>query len=258
MPSFPVVFKIIKDRFDFPKECNRQQVIDRYRQVFKHDRAGRLVDAQEYEYLVLDRSRFDDQLLSELSRHAANTVSIEGDQVVIKHCYAERRVKPLDVFLREANEEVARAAVMDYGRAIKELALSGLFPGDLLLKNFGVTRNNRVVFYDYDEISLLSACNFRKLPDTGNYDDEIAGEPWFGVGSNDIFPEEFIHYLGLSPNLRKGFVEHHGDLLEAAFWSGLKNCLDAGELFHVPPYANCKRLDPQSPFGNVPVLSRAC
>jgi isocitrate dehydrogenase kinase/phosphatase len=243
MPSYPVVFKIIRDRFDFPKDCSRSSVIERYNLVFKHDRAGRLVDAQEYEYLVLDRKRFCQDLLEVLTRQASESVVVEKDRVVIKHCYAERRVTPLNIYLQQEDIEAQREAVVDYGRAIKDLALTNLFPGDLLPKNFGVTRTKRVVFYDYDEVCLLSECNFMKLPDTGNYDDDIAGEPWFGVGPNDIFPEEFMHFLGLPPDLKQLFIQQHGDLLSREYWNELKQRIVAGELFHVSPYAAERRLD---------------
>ena len=243
MPSYPVVFKIIRDHFAFPKECSRASVIDRYHLIFKHDRAGRLVDAQEYEYLVLDRSRFDKDLLAELRNAARNTVSIEGDHVVIKHCYAERRVQPLDIYLRRERRDLARRAVVDYGQAIKELALTNLFPGDLLTKNFGVTRTGRVAFYDYDEVCLLTECNFRKFPNTGYYEDDLAAEPWFGVSPQDVFPEEFLNFLGLSDDLKQVFLRHHIDLLDADYWNDLKRRLAAGDLFHVAPYAEQKRLD---------------
>jgi isocitrate dehydrogenase kinase/phosphatase len=242
MPSYPVVFKVIRDRFEYPKDCTRASVIDRYHLIFKHDRAGRLMDAQEYEYLVLQRQRFADSLLEELRSMAGNTVHVDGDQVVIKHCYAERRVVPLNVYLQQADRWAAREAVIDYGQAIKDLALTNLFPGDLLPKNFGVTRSKRVVFYDYDEVCLLTECSFRKIPQTGNYDDELAAEPWYGVGAHDIFPEEFIHFLGLPPAAKEVFLEHHRDLLQVDFWNSLKHRLAAGELFHVPPYAAAKQL----------------
>ncbi len=246
MPSYPVVFKVIRDHFDFPKECSRQDVINRYHLIFNHDRAGRLVDAQEYEHLVLDRRRFEPELLEELLREAGETVSVDGDDVIIKHCYAERRVTPLNVYLQQAESQDALNAVIDYGQAIKDLALTNLFPGDLLPKNFGVTRSKRVVFYDYDEVCLLTECNFRKIPKTGNYDDEMAAEPWFGVGPNDIFPEEFIYFLGLTPPLKQAFLRRQGDLLRADYWNSLKQRITAGELFHVPPYAEEKRLGARS------------
>jgi isocitrate dehydrogenase kinase/phosphatase len=242
MPSYPVVFKIIKDHFDYPKNTTRQAVIDRYRLVFKHDRAGRLIDAQEYQYLELDRHRFDDELIAELLEVAAESVSVGDDRVVIKHCYAERRVTPLDIFLREADEEEAQAAVIDYGQAIKDLAITNIFPGDLLLKNFGVTRQHRVIFYDYDEICLLTDCNVRKLPQSDDYDDEMAAEPWFSVDENDMFPEEFRHFLGLAPPLREVFLEYHADLLTVDYWVGVQQQLKADKIIHVAPYGDDKRV----------------
>ncbi len=239
MPSYPVVFKIIKDRFDYPKECTRQDVIDRYRMVFKHDRAGRLIDAQEYKYLVLDRDRFDDDLVEELLNVASRAVCVRGDKVVIKHCYAERRVVPLDVYLRQVGKAAARAAVVDYGQTIKDLALTNIFPGDLLLKNFGVTRQKRVVFYDYDEICLLTDCNFRSLPEASDYQQEMSAEPWFAVGRDDVFPEEFQYFLGLPAPLRSLFEEHHNELFTVDFWRNLKRRIEAGEIFHVVPYYSC-------------------
>jgi isocitrate dehydrogenase kinase/phosphatase len=242
MPSYPVVFKIIKDRFDYPKECSRQDVIDRYHLVFNHDRAGRLIDAQQYKYLVLDRHRFDPALLDELLEVAGRTVSVDENRVVIKHCYAERRVHPLDIYLRQVDEQTARAAVIDYGNAIKDLVTTGLFPGDLLLKNFGVTRKQRVVFYDYDEICLLTQCKFRKFPKSEHEEDVLAAEPWYGVGPMDIFPQEFIHFLGLPPHLKKVFLEHHGNLFEVEYWRDLQHELESGNLLHVAPYPDQKRL----------------
>lgn len=242
MPSYPVVFKIIKDEFDYPKQTTRQDVIDSYRLVFKHDRAGRLVDAQEYQYLTLSRHRFDDGLLDELLQVAANTVSIEGDRVVIKHCYAERRVTPLNVYLNDADESAARAAVIDYGQAIKDLAHTNIFPGDLMLKNFGVTRQRRLVFYDYDEVCLLTDCTFRQLPESDDYDEELAAEPWFAVGDYDVFPQEFGYFLGLAEPLRRAFLDRHADLLTVQYWLDVQQKLRQGEIFHLPPYGEEKRL----------------
>lgn len=242
MPSYPVVFKIIKDQFDFPKRTTRQAVIDCYRLVFKHDRAGRLVDAQEYQYLTLDRRRFEAELLDELLDVAAESVRIEGDRVVLKHCYTERRVTPLNVYLNEVDDKAAREAVIDYGQTIKDLACTNIFPGDLMLKNFGVTRRRRLVFYDYDEVCLLTDCRFRELPEPRDYDEELAAEPWFAVDEFDVFPEEFEQFLGLAAPLRSAFNEHHGDLLTVDFWRDLQRQLRNGKLFHIAPYGEEKRL----------------
>jgi hypothetical protein len=68
------------------------------------------------------------------------------------------------LFLREADPAAAESAIIDYGNALRDLAASNVFPGDLLLKNFGVTSHGRVIFYDYDELCLVSDCVFRDLP----------------------------------------------------------------------------------------------
>ncbi len=242
MPAYDVVFKIIKDEFPQPKETTRAAVMAKYRLVFKHDRAGRLVDAQEFEHWQFERRRFSEALLDELQSNAAATVVIDENNVIIKHLYVERQVTPLNIFLREADEAAARAAVIDYGNAIKDLAACGIFPGDLLLKNFGVTRHGRVVFYDYDELCLLSDCNFRALPPSRTYEEEISAEPWFSVRENDVFPEEFERFLGLQSDLREVFLEHHADLFDPQFWRQHQARLQAGEAIHIFPYDQSKRL----------------
>lgn len=242
MPNYDIVFKLIKDHFNQPKDSTRAEVMEKYELVFKRDRAGRLVDAQEFEHLKFDRSRFSAELLDELRRVAPKTVSVQNEHVVIGHAYVERRVIPLDIYVREANKEAARAAVIDYGRAIKDLAASNIFPGDLLLKNFGVTRHGRVVFYDYDELCLLTTCHFRVIPASESYEQELASEPWFHVNENDIFPEEFRKFLGLPDDLRAVFEEYHADLYGVAFWRQCQARLQAGEIIHIFPYTESDRL----------------
>jgi isocitrate dehydrogenase kinase/phosphatase len=236
MPDYDLVFKVIKDHFTYPKHTTRNEVMGKYDLVFKHDRAGRLVDAQEFEHLKFSRSRFSDELLSVLQRNASQNVIVSQDQVVIGHAYIERRVTPLNIYFKEADEAEARAAAVDYGNAIKDMAGSNIFPGDLLIKNFGVTRHGRVVFYDYDELCLLSVCKFRIKPRSGTYEEEISSEAWFGVGSNDVFPEEFRNFLGLDGTLRDIFIEHHSDLFDAAFWQQVQSRLRSGEIIDVFPY----------------------
>jgi isocitrate dehydrogenase kinase/phosphatase len=243
MPSFDVVFKIIKDRFAPPKTVTRHDVMANYHLVFKHDRAGRLVDAQEFEYLQFDRYRFSEALLGELQRVAGQTVRVDQRHVIIKHAYVERRVTPLNLFVRDAGGDAACAAVIDFGNAIKDLAASDIFPGDMLLKNFGVTRQGRVVFYDYDELALLTGCVFRSLPQATYDDEEFAAEPWFSVGEHDIFPAEFGHFLGLQGPLREAFMRHHADLFDPRFWNGLQERLRAGEVLDIFPYDQSTRLD---------------
>jgi isocitrate dehydrogenase kinase/phosphatase len=242
LPSYDMVFKVIKDRIDPPKTTSRQEVMARYDLVFKHDRAGRLVDAQEFEHLTFERSRFSDALLNELAKAAPQTVAINQDTVDIKHLYIERRVTPLNIYIREAGNEAAQLAVIDYGQAIKDLAATNIFPGDILLKNFGVTRHGRVVFYDYDELCLVTDCKFRKIPPPRNFDDEFEADPWFYVGSMDIFPEEFRTFLGLQEPLRSVFIEHHGDLFEADYWKSIQAKHLAGELMDISSYPSHRRL----------------
>jgi isocitrate dehydrogenase kinase/phosphatase len=245
LPSYDVVFKIIRDRFPDPKTISRQGVMDKYKLVFRHDRAGRLVDAQEFEHLQFDCDRFSEPLLDELRRSAANTVTIADDYVDVKHLYVERRLTPLNLHLHECADGACEAAVIDYGNAIKDLARANIFPGDILLKNFGLTRQGRVVFYDYDELTLLTDCNFRALPQPHDEDEELSGEAWFYVGENDFFPEEFRTWLGLAQPWRDVFMRHHGDLFELDFWRDIQRRIQAGEIMHIFPYAQRKRLHPE-------------
>jgi isocitrate dehydrogenase kinase/phosphatase len=242
LPSYDVVFKLIKDRFDYPKDSSRSEVMRKYRLVFEHDRAGRLVEAYEFEHLRIPSDRFRPELLEELQSRAGSTVTIEDHYVVIKHVYIERRLRPLNLYLAETNELAARAAVLDYGHAVKDLAATNIFPGDLLPKNFGVTRHGRVVFYDYDELCWLTDCTFRELPIAASYEEEIASEPWFLVHENDIFPEEFPRFLGFRPDLMKTLLTYHGDLFEAAAWRRVQDALRAGNILDIFPYRADKRL----------------
>ena len=212
LPSYDVVFKLIKDHFEYPKENTRADVMRRYRLVFEHDRAGRLVEAHEFEHLRIARDRFDPALLEELLRDTSSIVRLEGDDVVIAHAYVERRIRPLNLFFLEADKASVEAAARDYGRAIKDLAASNIFPGDILTKNFGVTRHGRVVFYDYDELCFLTDCNFRDMPQPTTPEQEMAAEPWFSVRENDIFPEEFPQFLSLPGSARTSLFERHADL----------------------------------------------
>jgi isocitrate dehydrogenase kinase/phosphatase len=242
LPSLEVVFKIIRDKFDYPKTATRQEVMEKYQLVFKHDRAGRLVDAQEFEHLSFDRARFAPALLDEFRAVAGDSVRVTGDRVVIRHLYTERRMTPLNLYLRQATGAEAREAVLDYGQAVKDLAATNTFPGDMLLKNFGVTRHGRVIFYDYDELCRVTDCRFRDLPRASGDDEEFSAEPWFYVGPNDIFPEEFIRFLGFPDHLRKVFLDAHSDLLRADFWRELQARLNAGEIVDIYPYRHGRRL----------------
>ncbi len=242
LPSLDLVFKVIKDRFPAPKSTTREEIMNKYTLVFRHDRAGRLVDAQEFEHLAFDRSRFDPALLDELLNDCGETVRVEGSQVVVRHLYAERRVVPLDLYIRDRDEWSARDAVLDYGQCIRDLAATNTFPGDLLLKNFGVTRHGRVIFYDYDELCPVTACRFRELPAPRDDDEETAGEPWFYVGADDIFPEEFLRFLGLPERLRDAFLAAHAELLTPHFWRRYQERHRRGEVIDIFPYKQTQRL----------------
>jgi isocitrate dehydrogenase kinase/phosphatase len=242
LPASSVVFKIIKDAFGAPKNTTRQAVIDKYHFVFVRDRVGRLADAQEFEHLEFPRRCFPEDLLAYLLSVAGATVRVEDERVIVRQLYTERRVTPLNLFLRDADVAAACEAVLDYGNAIKDLAAADIFTGDMLLKNFGVTRNGRVICYDYDELCLLSECRFRRLPEPSTLEEELAAEPWFHVGEMDVFPEEFRAFLVPPGPARDVFLAAHRDLLDVAFWQGMQRRLAAGEVFDVFPYRRSARL----------------
>ena len=247
LPSLNVVFKIIKDSFGAPKNTTRNAVMGKYQFVFVRDRVGRLADAQEFEHLEFPCRCFPEDLLGYLLEVAASTVRVEGDRVVVRHLYTERRVTPLNLFLRDADEAAARNAVIDYGNAIKDLAAADIFTGDMLLKNFGVTRHSRVICYDYDELCLLSECRFRRIPEPRSIEEEFAAEPWFHVAEQDVFPEEFDAFLVPAGRVREAFLRAHSDLLDVGFWQNVQQRLAAGEIVDVFPYRREVRLQRKPP-----------
>jgi isocitrate dehydrogenase kinase/phosphatase len=236
LPSFDVVFKIIRDRFPYPKNVLREEVMAKYQLVFKHDRAGRLVDAQEFRRLRFPRELFAPELLEELLRETAMTVREDGPNLVFDHMYIERRMIPLNLYLRTASDKAAESAVLDYGQCIRDLAYTNIFAGDLLLKNFGVTRHGRVIFYDYDELCAITDCHFRDLPQATNEEDEMRGEAWFYVADNDVFPETFIRFLSFTDSQREALIRMHGEILTAHFWRSVQARLKEGEVLEVLPY----------------------
>lgn len=236
LPSFDVVFKVIRDRFPPPKTVLRDEVMAKYQMVFIHDRAGRLVDAQEFQRLRFPRARFAPQLLEELEREAALTVHRDGTDLVFDHMYVERRMTPLNLYLRDAGPAAALRAALDYGQCIRDLACTNIFPGDLLLKNFGVTRHGRVIFYDYDELCRVTDCNFRDLPEAQNPEDEMRGEAWFYVADNDVFPETFMRFLAFGEEERAALLRAHAEILTARFWRDMQQRLREGEVVEVLPY----------------------
>ena len=236
LPGFNTVFKIIKDRFSPSKNVTRETVIDRYRMVKYVDRVGRLADTQEFADFRFPLSKFDPDCLEELLEVAPATVEVQGDEVLVRHCWTERRMIPLNIYLDNASEQQIEDALEEYGLAIKQLAAANIFPGDMLLKNFGVTRHGRVVFYDYDEISYLTEVNFRDIPEARYPEDEMSAEPWYSVGPHDVFPEEFPRFLFTDLKQRKLFSKLHGDLFTAKYWRGLQDAIREGKVIDVYPY----------------------
>lgn len=264
LPSFPYVFKLIKDHFPAPKDTTREQVQAKYQLVKQHDRVGRMADTLEYSLVAFPRSRFSDELIEEIRRHAPSQLEIsdrDGDgqqEVIIRHLYIERRMIPLNIHLQECfdaglDKPDARSAmehaVTEYGNAIKDLVAANIFPGDMLWKNFGLTRNGKVVFYDYDEIEYLTDCHFRRVPPPRNEEEEMSGEAWYSVGPRDVFPETFGPFLLGNDAVRQVFMRHHADLLDVAFWQSHKERIQAGHVYDVFPY------DTERRFGAVPSSS---
>ena len=256
LPSFPYVFKVIKDYYPPQKDTTREQIKGKYLLVKQHDRVGRMADTQEYSEVAFPRDRFDDELIAEIEKFAPSQLEVsdrDGDgkvEVIIKHVYIERRMIPLNIYLQEAfdagvEEPVAKEqierAVVEYGNAIKDLVAANIFPGDMLWKNFGITRHGKVVFYDYDEIEYITDCKFRKVPTPRNEEDEMSGEIWYSVGSKDVFPETFGPFLLGNDAVRGVFMRHHADLLDAAFWQNHQSRIQAGHVFDVFPYEQDKR-----------------
>lgn len=237
LPSYPLVFKLIRDKFAPVKTMARADVMAKYQLVFKHDRAGRLVDAQEFRHLRFPRRLFEDSLRTELLEGCRESVVEDGDDIVLTHCYVERYLRPLNLFIKEAPADLALKALLDYAQAIKDLARSNIFPGDLLLKNFGVTRHGRTIFYDYDELCMVSECRFRVLPTPSDNDEEMHHGAWFYVGDNDVFPEQFPRFLGLTPEQERCLIETHGEIFNVRWWLEIQQALTSSTPPEISPYA---------------------
>ncbi|MFT3664214.1 bifunctional isocitrate dehydrogenase kinase/phosphatase [Piscinibacter sp.] len=241
LPSYPYVFKVIKDFYPAPKETSRELIQSKYRLVKTHDRVGRMADTLEYSNVAFPRARFEPALVAELKHFCPSLIEEDGDTLVIRHLYIERRMIPLNIYLQEANAHQLEHAVVEYGNAIKDLVRANIFPGDMLWKNFGVTRHGKVVFYDYDEIEYLTDCNFRRVPTPRTEEEEMSGEVWYHVGPRDVFPETFGPFLLGDTRVREVFMKHHADLLDVAFWQGHKERIGAGHVHDVFPYDQDKR-----------------
>jgi isocitrate dehydrogenase kinase/phosphatase len=268
LPSFPYVFKVIKDFYPPQKDTTREQIKSKYMLVKQHDRVGRMADTLEYSDVGFPMDRFEPELIEEIRQFAPSQLEI-GDrdgngemEVVVKHVYIERRMIPLNIYLQEAFDQMEQPehakraskqlehAVVEYGNAIKDMVAANIFPGDMLFKNFGVTRGGKVVFYDYDEIEYLTDCNFRKVPTPRNEEDEMSGEVWYSVGPKDVFPETFEPFLLGNASVREAFMSHHADLLDAAFWQSHKQRIQAGQMLDVFPYDEAQRFrhDGHAPY----------
>ena len=268
LPSFPYVFKVIKDYYPPQKDTTREQIKGKYLLVKQHDRVGRMADTLEYSEVAFPLARFDEELVAEIRKFAPSQLEIsdrDGDghtELILKHVYIERRMIPLNIYLQEAFDagddprarQQLERSVIEYGNAIKDLVAANIFPGDMLWKNFGVTRNGKVVFYDYDEIEYITDCNFRRVPLPRTEEEEMSGEIWYSVGPKDVFPETFGPFLLGNDAVREVFMKHHADLLDAAFWQEHKARIAAGHVHDVFPYERDKRFASQ---GKSPVSRSA-
>ncbi|WP_006748561.1 bifunctional isocitrate dehydrogenase kinase/phosphatase [Thioalkalivibrio paradoxus] len=238
LPSYGYVFKVIRDRFPPPKDVTHEQVKQRYQQVKLHDRVGRMADTLEFSDVAFPLDRFPPELLAELRAEIPSLLEFDGDALVIKHLYIERRMLPLNLFLDEADFEEREAVLDDWGLAIKQLMAVNIFPGDLLFKNFGVNCLGKVVFYDYDEIAYLTDCNFRRIPAAMTPEDELSAEPWFSVGPHDIFPEEFPTFLCQDPEVRQILNDTHPELFDYRYWRARQQDIRDGVHGDVFPYSS--------------------
>jgi isocitrate dehydrogenase kinase/phosphatase len=236
LPSYPYVFKVIRDKIAPSKETTPDKVKEKYLLVKHHDRVGRMADTLEYSDVAFPRARFTPELIAELNAVAPAAFEEDGEMIVVRHVYIERRMTPLNLYIETATPVQRERAIRDYGDALKQIAAVNIFAGDLLFKNFGVTRFGRVVFYDYDEIEYITDCTFRRIPPAPAGYDEMDNEVWYPVAERDVFPEEFATFLLTDPAVRADFLAHHADLLEAEWWQAAQTRLAEGGLPEVLSY----------------------
>lgn len=244
LPSYNIVFKMIKDYFDPPKMMTRQEVRDKYKMVGLHDRVGRMADTHEFEEFHLPLERIDEELLQELKSNVNSLIEIKNNQLIFKHLYTERKMTPLNIFLETCNTDDAKTVVEEYGNAILQLAKANIFPGDMMTKNFGVTRQKRVVFYDYDEIEFMTDMNFRWKPKAETYEQIYASEPWYDIKANDVFPEDFKKWMIGRVYVKDHFFTYHADLFNPDYWIKLQDQIRKGEFIHAFPYPTEIRFRP--------------
>lgn len=244
LPSYNIVFKLIKDHFDPPKNMTRQQVREKYKLVSLHDRVGRMADTHEFEFFHLPLKRIHPALLYELKNACNSLLEIKGETLIIKHLYTERRLEPLNLFLEKCSLEDALHVVEEYGNSILQLAQANIFPGDMMTKNFGVTRQKRVIFYDYDEIEFLVDMNFRKKPVPETYEQIYSARPWYDIASNDVFPEDFKRFMIGRQDVREYFFNIHEKLFDPEYWNQIRERIVRGEFLHAFPYPEHMRFRP--------------
>ncbi len=241
LPTYDRVFKVIKDRFAPQKTMTAERVKECYRLVKEHDRVGRMADTQEFENFVIDKKRISNDLMAILEQEIPNKLEDLGDKLLISHLYMERRMTPLNIYMEQCDDKQLKAVVEDYVQALKELIAANIFPGDMLFKNFGVTRHHRVIFYDYDEISYMTDMNFRAIPPARYPEDELASEPWYSVAENDVFPEEFRYFLCCDKQVCHYFEAQHRDLLSPEYWQQQQQRIKQGYIEDVYAYPQSKR-----------------
>ncbi|MDK1289969.1 bifunctional isocitrate dehydrogenase kinase/phosphatase [Pseudoalteromonas umbrosa] len=240
LPTFPYVFKVIKDTFAPSKPFGKETVLARYQLVKNHDRVGRMADTLEYSNVVIPKNRIEPDLLTVIKEKIAQNIIEDDKFITIKHLYIERRITPLNLFIQNATDEQIDHVIQDYGNAIKEMLQVNIFPGDMLLKNFGVSRHNRVIFYDYDEVQYLTQMSFKALPKI-SLDDLYSGQATPSFAPNDVFPEQMCTFVLTNPKLKAVFERHHPELMTPIYWQKVQQDIRQHIIKHVYPYPQSQR-----------------
>jgi|AntRauMFilla1563_2_1112583.scaffolds.fasta_scaffold00112_6 isocitrate dehydrogenase kinase/phosphatase len=248
LPSLNLVFKLIKDHFEPPKSMTRQEVQAKYKFVSLHDRVGRMADTHEFEYFCIPLDRISPELLREFRNTVNSLIEIRDDKLIIKHLYTQRKLIPLNIYMENCTTEEGINVAKDYGRSVLQMAQANIFPGDMMTKNFGLTRQNRVIFYDYDEIEILTDMNFRQKPKAETYEQIYAPEPWYSIAKNDVFPADFKRWMIGRADVKAEFLQYHERLFDSNHWSTIQSKIAAGELLHAFPYPEEIRFRPHEPI----------
>ena len=238
LPSYPYVFKVINDKFAPPKKTSREKIKQKYQIIKMHDRVGRMADTLEYSYAAFPLERISKELMAEFESKIPSSMEIESGQLIIRHLYIERRLTPLNMYLDNKDQEHCEDVISDYAQAIMDMAVANIFAGDLLLKNFGVTRHGRVIFYDYDEIEFMTDMNFRKIPEPMTPEQEMASEPWYSIADLDVFPEEFVHFITGNPQLKRFILDKYKALFNADYWKSVQEDIRNQRYHDVFPYSS--------------------